>query len=108
MRSSYGVEGSLELIGYGRGWGLLRVPRHARAQGRVGLLRLRICFATRSKYFAQDDREISGFSFGQFSYQLQVGFEKIERRQIGARGPAHVFENPVLDFAFVFTDCIET
>ena len=46
-------------------------------------------------------------SFGQLSYQLQIGFQEIEGWQLAANGPAHVFENPVLDFAFVLAHRIE-
>ncbi len=108
MRSLYGVEGSLELIGCappGFPWGS---TSRASVRGKAGVLRLRGCFATRSNHFAQDDRETSGnLSFGQLSYQLQIGFQEIEGGKLAANRPAHVFENPVLDFAFVLAHRVE-
>src|ERR1700690_4430478 len=57
---------------------------------------------------AQSLEEPSGdLSFGQFSYQLPIGFQEIERRQIRSRSPPHIFKNSVLDFAFVLANCIE-
>jgi hypothetical protein len=84
-----------------------RVLGESRGPSTAGLLR----YAKQTpslRMTAAHPRTTSGnFSFGQFSYQLQVSFQKIERWQLRANRPAHVFENPILDFALILTNCIE-